>query len=1217
MYRPRFFLFTSLLALAACDDAGSSTTDTGSPDVTAPDTTTDTDPNACATACNTPPAATCLDANTLHAYSSDGRCEAGECTYAAVDLPCALGCEGGACLGDPCSGVVCDAPPSPCHAATGVCQSGVCNYALDDGKGCDDGDTCTEGDRCSAGTCGGTAVTCTTPPPATCLDANNLGAYVATGTCEADGCSYESRSVPCPGGCANGQCNGDPCAGVVCNSPPAGCYEATGTCDDGLCQYDFDSGASCDDGNACTTGDVCSGGGCLGSAVTCNTPPAASCKDANTLLVASASGTCGAGNCTYTTSEVACSHGCANNACVGDPCANVTCNTPPATNCRDAQTLVSYAAAGQCQSGTCDYTATTTTCAFGCEANACKAPVGYRLSEVYYDSEGFPDSDAFVELYGPANGSLTGLTLVGVNGNGGGDYATVTLSGTFDGVGLFVVAHPNADPAILAVADITSSQVDFQNGPDSVQLRYGATVLDAVAYGDFAQGDVARGEGTAHPGASVGLSLARDRDYTDTNDNAADFEVAQVTPGVGPITCESECNVGGATQCDGAATVVTCSDTDGDGCREWATPFACEDGRFCDGGACVCDDDCPELGASECEGGEVRSCVSVGGCLRWSEPQSCESGTCRDAAECFDAPDLVISASRELCGTHVVDELTVQGGAKVTCATGELRIHARKIFVDPASSIDLSATSNEAGGGRYGFCADGQLNQAATAGGGGGNGTAGTAGPAIDWQYEVRYCSGGPQCYDEFCGVCAGGAAGGVRGSAYNLELSPGGRGGNGCHDWTSSSPGSYYHVCDPNEPEPQGGKGGGALELVADESINVLGTVAARGQAGQPSVAAGTSMSGSGGGAGGTILMRAPTITVAGTIDTSGGAGFAAGTRNEGCGSENVDGGAGGDGRLKVLYSQTFDLTGTVTGAVQSVSYTPPTVFSIEVDGQPAASSSVIVVDTFESVTFAWERPFAAANGFWYRLSDDPDERVTAGNGTYTADTEVTFERAAFTKAGRWYLHVISVHGPSLTIGTVSHRAAIYIADAPVVITSESHPNSNAWVPGTTLVASWLGPTTDEGAYPRYFYRLDRNSQATYTPVGWTATTGRNVLLTQDADGRAISSFGYYLHVVAEDRFGNIGSAVAHYRIQVGAAPATTTFYGYVHDAQGNPLVDADLRLEPFARAQKTQVAGYFIFEGLYVGAYTAYVKPAAGSAFVVNDISVTPDASPLTIDP
>ena len=71
------------------------------------------------------------------------------------------------------------------------------------------------------------------------------------------------------------------------------------------------------------------------------------------------------------------------------------------------------------------------------------------------------------------------------------------------------------------------------------------------------------------------------------------------------------------------------------------------------------------------------------------------------------------------------------------------------------------------------------------------------------------------------------------------------------------------------------------------------------------------------------------------------------------------------------------------------------------------------------------------------------------------------------------------------------------------------------------------------------------------------------------------------------------------------------------MHDAQGNPLVDADLRLEPFARAQKTQVAGYFIFEGLYVGAYTAYVTPASGSAFVVNDINVTPNASPLTIDP
>lgn len=57
-----------------------------------------------------------------------------------------------------------------------------------------------------------------------------------------------------------------------------------------------------------------------------------------------------------------------------DPCAGVTCTTPPAPTCSDAATLVTYASTGTCTAGTCQYAATTQACAQGCDGDACVSP---------------------------------------------------------------------------------------------------------------------------------------------------------------------------------------------------------------------------------------------------------------------------------------------------------------------------------------------------------------------------------------------------------------------------------------------------------------------------------------------------------------------------------------------------------------------------------------------------------------------------------------------------------------------------------------------------------------------------------------------------------------------------------------------------------------------------------------------------------------------------
>jgi len=530
----------SVLLLAACG----SDSDTLFEPCTGPDC--DGDP-CDGVVCDSPPAASCADDGTLRVFSSPGTCSEGACAYASQDTACSMGCQDGACAGDPCAGVTCDSPPGPCHEPAGTCQNGVCSYAVAVGDSCDDADPCTSDDVCDAsGACAGSALDCQSPPAPACKDENTLTVYDWTGVCDGAGqCTYGSTEVPCAEGCENGACAGDPCAGVICDAPPTACHQATGTCESGVCLYEFDNGANCDDGDACTELDVCQGGVCAGTAKACTTPDSPVCADTDTLRVWASPGQCGgAGQCSYVPTDVPCEFGCDNGACVGDPCAGITCDDPPPASCVNGKDLLTPATQGSCYGGACNYVATVSTCTYGCAQGACQAPTGLVISELLYDSDGYPDTESFLELHGPPGLSVDGLRVVGVNGNGGNDYTSVVLSGNLDSNGLYVISHPSASGA--QAANLTSTVVDFQNGPDSVQLRFGTSVLDAVAYGTFGVNDVAAGEGTPVAGHALGESLHRDETYTDTNDNATDFASHAPTPGAPHVdtSCDTVLNPG-------------------------------------------------------------------------------------------------------------------------------------------------------------------------------------------------------------------------------------------------------------------------------------------------------------------------------------------------------------------------------------------------------------------------------------------------------------------------------------------------------------------------------------------------------------------------------------------------------------------------------------------------------------------------------------------------
>jgi hypothetical protein len=277
--------------------------------------------------CVTPPAPSCSGA-TLTSYAATGSCSAGACVYAPSSTGCAFGCANGKCNADPCTGVSCSSPPgATCPTGTskrtfanpGTCALGTCSYPSID-------------------------ATCNSPPSANCLNPTTARTYSAAGTCAGGACSYPPTDTTCSFGCANGACNGDPCQGVGCSTPPAT------TCN----------------GNSVRTwapGGTCSGGTCsyAPTDTPCTSPPAPVCVSGSRRTFAS-SGTCAGGSCSYAPTDTVCTFGCSNGACNPDPCAGITCNSAPAPGCASATVTRVYAATGTCSGGTCSYAPTDTTC---------------------------------------------------------------------------------------------------------------------------------------------------------------------------------------------------------------------------------------------------------------------------------------------------------------------------------------------------------------------------------------------------------------------------------------------------------------------------------------------------------------------------------------------------------------------------------------------------------------------------------------------------------------------------------------------------------------------------------------------------------------------------------------------------------------------------------------------------------------------------------------
>ncbi len=268
-------------------------------------------PGSCSgVSCYTPPANECAqgDDDAIAVYSPVGYCAQGECVYATRDEPCETGtCQGGACVDNPCQGLSCHTPPEV--------------------------------------ECSGPAMLTVYNPRGFCVEEEN-GAN----------CGYAVSGLSCEQGCEEGACRDQPCAGVICNAPPARycaddvllVWHTDGYCAQGECIYSNEV-------IECTRG--CSEGSCEGEEpctwVSCDTPPASFCRGGK-LRVFESQGVCDRGACSYSYQDIECTEGCEQGQCIGDPCAGISCKTPPARHCQDDE-LVVWDTIGRCDVGACDY----------------------------------------------------------------------------------------------------------------------------------------------------------------------------------------------------------------------------------------------------------------------------------------------------------------------------------------------------------------------------------------------------------------------------------------------------------------------------------------------------------------------------------------------------------------------------------------------------------------------------------------------------------------------------------------------------------------------------------------------------------------------------------------------------------------------------------------------------------------------------------------------
>ncbi len=191
------------------------------------------------------------------------------------------------------------------------------------------------------------------------------------------------------------------------------------------------------------------------------------------------------------------------------------------------------------------------------------------VNEILYDFAhpvlgGADDTEVFVELAGPGGANLSGVHVLGKDGDGIANQApntTITAGTRMPVDGIFVIADGNAALTTLVPnADLVISNGDPTNGDtngDGIEvLAQSGVLLDSMAYGPA----TAVFEGAPVQDIDpdrVAISLARDANSTDTDNNAADFHFDPTpTPGL-PNDALAPAIIGPVVPSEGLSTTTT------------------------------------------------------------------------------------------------------------------------------------------------------------------------------------------------------------------------------------------------------------------------------------------------------------------------------------------------------------------------------------------------------------------------------------------------------------------------------------------------------------------------------------------------------------------------------------------------------------------------------------------------------------------------------------
>ncbi|MBT9556095.1 MAG: right-handed parallel beta-helix repeat-containing protein [Myxococcales bacterium] len=262
----------------------------------------------------------------------------------------------------------------------------------------------------------------------------------------------------------------------------------------------------------CGAGKKCSAGKCVDDCID-------ECDDAgDTQCSAGLVSTCGqhdGDSCLEWGKFTSCGAG---KLCVGDACSCVNpCPSTTQNGCEGDKVAT-------CGTGTgaCLVVKSTTTCADGdaCVLGVCSDPPLVVISELAR-----LNLESTIELRGPAGLNLHGWSLTFLDEQGEKVGAALPLLGSLDSKGFWVVSSA---PAPKDYADLAGQPFGLQS-TQSVVLRQGLRVVDAVAFGNFTSVEDAFGEGATAPVLPAGKVLARNADGRDTDDNFRDFRIQDAT----------------------------------------------------------------------------------------------------------------------------------------------------------------------------------------------------------------------------------------------------------------------------------------------------------------------------------------------------------------------------------------------------------------------------------------------------------------------------------------------------------------------------------------------------------------------------------------------------------------------------------------------------------------------------------------------------------------